>query len=71
MVQGWLDAGRIVLLGETHWGAAEQALWAAQFPPATVHSSPAQVGPGGGATGGVAVLLPATLQATTVTELVP
>ena len=57
-VRKWLDAGRVVLLQETHWNAVDALVWESRFPGARVVSSPAVAGPGGGRLGGVAIVVP-------------
>ena len=51
LVRRWLEAGRIVLLQETHWTAADLAVWETAFPAATVLAAPATAGPRGGPQG--------------------
>ena len=58
VVRRWLEAGRVVLLQETHWLPSDLAFWENAFPGATVIAYPAGRGPGGGPSGGVAILLP-------------
>ena len=57
-IRHWLDAGRLVLLQETHWDAADCAIWASAFPAATAYATPAGRGPRGGPQGGVAAIVP-------------
>ena len=54
----WLEAGRIVLLQETHWRPEDEAIWRTLLPAATVVASPAVNGPRGGPQGGTAIMLP-------------
>ena len=58
LIRHWLEAGRIVLLQETHWTDVDIAVWETAFPAATVLAAPATLGPRGGPQGGVAILLP-------------
>ena len=59
----WLEAGRPVLLQETHWRQEDVAVWRTLLPAATVIASAATDGPRGGPQGGVAILLPPAYQA--------
>ena len=63
--------GRVGLLQETHWSEHEAAVWSTMFPARTLVASPAFVGPGGGLSGGVAILLPHGVTLVRSEELVP
>ena len=65
-IRRWLDAGRIVLLQETHWSTSDSSVWDRLFPGATVRASPAV-----GGAGGVAILVPASLRLTEAREIEP
>ena len=71
LVRRWLEAGRAVLLQETHWSREDEAVWAPLFPTARLHATPAVPGPRGGAQGGVAVLLPHGADVLRTAEAVP
>ena len=43
-IRRWLDAGRIVLLQETHWDQGHAAAWSQIFPAAALVASPAVSG---------------------------
>ena len=47
-IRQWLEAGRTVLLQETHWSPEDQAVWGARFPAAQLFAAPAVQGPRGG-----------------------
>jgi len=66
-----LEAGRVVLVQETHWTAADAAVWHARFPAAHLRHSEATEGPRGGPQGGVAVLVPQALTVLSNRVLVP
>ena len=50
--------GRVALLQETHWSDHDACVWATMFPARRLVAAPAVRGPGGGWSGGVAILLP-------------
>ena len=54
-IRRWIDVGRAVALCETHWRAADAAVWANHFPGASVVYACAVPGPNGG---GPKVVLP-------------
>ena len=65
-IRRWLDAGRVVLLQETHWSLADSSVWSHLFPAAAVRAS---VAPGG--VGGVAIIVPSGISITSELEVVP
>ena len=68
---GRLAEGKVVLLQETHWSAADIGIWSGLFPGTEVAASAARVGPGGGPQGGVAILVPAHLHIVQWTVIEP
>ena len=65
-IRRWLDAGKIVMLQETHWSAADSAIWANPFHAATTLASTS-----GGPGGGVAIIIPPGVSITGRREVVP
>ena len=49
--------GRIALLQETHWSDHDVGVWTTMFPARRVVATPGFIGPGGGWSGGVAIVL--------------
>ena len=70
-IRQWLEAGRTVLLQETHWTPEDQAVCGACFPAAQLFAAPAVLGPRGGPQGGVAILLPLGVGVSSHRILVP
>ena len=70
-IRQWIEAGRTVLLQETHWSPEDQAVWGACFPAAQLFAAPAVQGPRGGPQGGVAILLPLGVRVVAHRVLVP
>ena len=58
-VRRWIDAGKIILLQETHWETADLAVWENMFPAATIVASEADRG-----AGGVAIIVPPSAEVT-------
>ena len=52
LIRRWLDAGKIVLLQETHWTLADKAKWSTLFPAATIIGSETE-----NSAGGVAIIV--------------
>ena len=65
-IRRWLEAGRIVLLQETHWAELDCGVWSTLFPASTTISSPAIT-----QAGGVAIIVPAGIEVINHQVLVP
>ena len=65
-IRRWLDAGRIVLLQETHWETPDLAVWENLLPAATVFASEAVNN-----SGGVAIIIPPSTEIIQRQILVP
>ena len=65
-IRRWLDAGKIILLQETHWETSDLAVWENLFPAATIIASEAANG-----AGGVAILVPPSVEVSHRRIIVP
>ena len=71
IIQQAARAGAVVLIQETHLDEAAMAIWAAGLHCCRVIASHARIGPGGGAAGGVAIVISDKWQVIELRELVP
>ena len=65
-IRRWLDAGKVILLRETHWETADLKVWENLFPAATIIASEAVDG-----AGGMAILIPPSVEIIHKRTLVP
>ena len=67
----WVQKGYIVLLQETHWAAADKAIWEADLQGARVLHSPAVLTQRGGTSRGVAIIIPAGVHLVNFRSVLP